>query len=231
MPRTFLHTPHDGLGLTVADPSLLEYNSNSSTLTKSAKHFKSFTGGISNTLPLPGIDAAAATVAAFDAVKDAERKAKNAASAKKSRQKKNYNEAKRDKQVDELKMKNEKLEDKVNLAKLAINALSSLVLDTKLLNLFGDSSTGQHAATTTTPEHGSFHQQMEQETLVSFVPNVNDVELGHVKMSPEDVFNLPFFLNANFTDSQQKKEADETKYSIEEALPQMQQNQSKPPKL
>jgi hypothetical protein len=80
---------------------------------------------------------------AFDAVKDAERKARNAASAKESRQKKNRMWAMRYKQVEEMEMGNQKLKDKINMAKRLINAMSSLVLDAKVQNLFG----------TTAPSH------------------------------------------------------------------------------
>jgi hypothetical protein len=220
MPRTFQHTTHDGLRLPV---SLLEYtsNSSSSTTTKSARHLKTFDGCVAAhaaaASPSSGIEPA------FDAVKDAERKAKNAASAKKSRQKKNLIEANRDKEVEEKELKKQKLEDKINISKLLINAMSGLVLDTKL-QIFSDSTLFH--ATTNTPEHGSFHQQMEQETtttLVSFLPSINDVdeettqEYGHV--------NLPLFFDANSTASQKEEEAanerslkkaDETKYSTEE---------------
>ena len=240
MPRTFQHTTHNddhGLGLTVADSSLLEYNSNSigssSTITKSNKHLKTLNGGVAHAAASPlSSSSSSSGYEAFDAVKDAERKAKNANSAKKSRQKKNMIEAKRDKQVEELKMKNQKLKEKVNISEYLLNALSSLGLDTKLQNLYSDSTL--HAATTTTPEHGSFHQQMEQETtatLVSFLPSINDVEEGTQEFGQ---FNLPYFLKANNSASQKDEEedennikkADETKYSTEE-VPQMQQNQSK----
>ncbi len=153
----------------------------------------------------------------------------------KNRAKKKYMiEANRDKEVEEKELKKQKLEDKINISKLLINAMSGLVLDTKL-QIFSDSTLFH--ATTNTPEHGSFHQQMEQETttttLVSFLPSINDVEeettqeYGHVNL-PEDL------LNANNTASQKEEEedennmkkVDETKYSTEEVT-QMQQNQSK----
>jgi hypothetical protein len=105
---TFEHHTHDGNLLVVADSSLLDFNSQITTTTRTLN------GGVSSS----GIDA-------FDAVKDAERKAKNAASAKKSRQKKNQIEAMRDKQVEEMEMRNQKLDDK------ASKAMSDLVLEEK----------------------------------------------------------------------------------------------------
>ena len=240
MPRTFQHTTHNddhGLGLTVADSSLLEYNSNSigssCTITKSNKHLKTLNGGVAHAAASPlSSSSSSSGYEAFDAVKDAERRAKNATSAQKSRKKKNMIEAKRDKQAEELEMKNQKLKEKVNISEFLLNAMSGLVLDTKLQNLYSDSTL--HAATTTTPEHGSFHQQMEQETtatLVSFLPSINDVEEGTQEFGQ---FNLPYFLKANNTASQKEEEedennikkADETKYSTEE-VPQMHPNQSK----
>ena len=98
MPRTFQHTSHNddhGLGLTVADSSLLEYNSNSigssSTITKSNKHLKTLNGGVAHAAASPlssssSLSSFSSGYEAFDAVKDAERKAKNANSTKKSRQ-------------------------------------------------------------------------------------------------------------------------------------------------
>ena len=166
---------------------------------------------------------------------DAERKAKNAASAKKSRQIKQQAKATRDKQVEEMEWRNQKLDKKINTAKQLINAMSSLVLDVKLQNLFGDSTTPTHGTTITTfsPEHGSFHQQMEQETnTTSGMPHHHDV-VDEVARVP--VFNLPLFdllLNVTSTATSQKEEesnavikaTDETQYSVEEASLEMQQN-------
>jgi len=191
MPRTFSNT-HDANHLTVAHSSLFNSHTSTTTTTKSTKHFKTLNGGVAAPVASPsssGIDA-------FDAVKDAERKAKNAASAKKSRQKKNRMEATRDKQVEEMEMGIQKLNEKINVAKKLINAMSSLVLDAKLQNLFGDSmTTHTHGGGTTSTfslEHGSFHQQMEQETNTTsdmlHQHDVVDEEVARVS-----VFNLPLF--------------------------------------
>ena len=130
--------------------------------------------------------------------------------------------------------RNQKLDKKINKAKQLINAMSSLVLDVKLQNLFGDSTTPTHDTTITTfsPEHGSFHQQMEQETnTTSGMPHHHDV-VDEVARVP--VFNLPLFdlLNVNCTATSQKevesnaviKATDETQLSVEEEPLEMQQN-------
>jgi hypothetical protein len=122
MPRTFSHI-HDANHLIVAHSSLLEFNSHSTTTTKSAKHFKTLKGGVAAPSVASPSSSSSSGIDAFDAVKYAERKAKNAASAKKSRQKKNRMEATRDKQVEEMEMGNQKLDDK------ASKAMSGLVLE------------------------------------------------------------------------------------------------------
>ena len=240
---TFEHHTHDGNLLVVADLSLLDFNSQiTTTTTKSAKHLRTL-----NNAPVAAAVASPSSsgIDAFDAVKDAERKAKNAASAKKSRQKKNQIEATRDKQVEEMKTRNQKLDKKINKTKQLINAMSSLVLDVKLQNLFGDSTTPTNGTTSTnnnttfSPEHGSFYQQMEQETnATSGMPHYHDV-VDEVARVP--VFNLPLFdlLNVTSTATSQKEEevevvvnesnavikaTDETQYSEEEAPLEMQQN-------
>ena len=152
-------------------------------------------------------------------------------------------EATRDKQVEEMEWRNQELDKKINKAKQLINAMSSLMLDAKLQNLFGDSTTPTHGTTSTnntitfSPEHGSFHQQMEQETnTTSGMPHHHDV-VDEVARVP--VFNLPLFdlLNVNCTATSQKEEesnavikaTDETQLSVEEEPLEMQQNdQSKP---
>ena len=138
-----------------------------------------------------------------------------------------------------MKWRNQKLDKKINKAKQLINAMSSLVLDVKLQNLFGDSTTPTHGTTSTnntitsSPEHGSFHQQMEQETnTTSGMPHHHDV-VDEVARLP--VFNLPLFdllLNVTSTATSQKEEesnavikaTDETQLSVEEAPLEMQQN-------
>jgi hypothetical protein len=172
MPRTFTHI-HDANHLIVAHSSLLEFNSHS-TATKSAKHFKTLKGGVAAPFVASPCSSSSSGIDAFDAVKDAERKAKNAASAKESRRKwatRRYRMwATRDKQVKEMEMRNQKLDEMINKTKRLINAMSSLVLDVKLQNLFCDSTTTHtHGGTTSTfsLEHGSFHQQMEQETYAT----------------------------------------------------------------
>jgi glucan-binding YG repeat protein len=215
----------------VAHSSLLDFNSQiTTTTTKSVKHFKTLNGGVSAAAVAPpsssGIDA-------FDAVKDAERKAKNAASAKKSRQIKQQAKATRDKQVEEMEWRNQKLDKKINKTKQLINAMSSLVLDVKLQNLFGDSTTPTHGTTITTFSPGSFYQQMEQETNTTCGMLHHHDVVDEVARVP--VFNLPLFdllLNVTSTATRPKEEesnavikaTDETQYSEEEAPLEMQQN-------